>query len=317
VDDAIGVGRILGKTAAQIALIGAVLAVTTAPAMAARTAQRGRGHPNSVPVGVDISYPQCGRTLPTGQAFGIIGVNDGFANASNPCLEAELDGAVHSSTGASSQPRASVYVNTTDPGNSYNGQLVRDWPVSGSTPFGACRTTIQGGHVVGQNSAACAWEYGYQKAAQDVSWLQRYASEPPATRAEVWWLDVTQEYAAVSGVPTEASGYHWWLDVETGDVWQSSTKLNDADLQGMVHALRQAGVASLGAYSTTYQWDQIAGGTTTTAAGSLYALSDWIPGATSLSGAERNCGQPPFTGGRVIVTQWSGGRYDGDYACRR
>jgi len=316
VNDAVRVGRTLRKVAAQVALIGAVLAVSTAPAMASTPAKGGRDHPHSVPVGDDISYPQCGRPLPTGQAFGIVGVNNGFANASNPCLGAELAGAVHRSTGASSQPKASVYVNTTDPGNSYNGQRIRDWPTSGRTPYGACRTTIEHGSAVGQNSAACAWEYGYQKAAQDVVWLQKYAAEPPAARPEVWWLNVTQEYAAVSGVPTQASDYHWWLDVETGDVWQTATKLNDAVLQGMVHALTLAGVTSLGAYSTTYQWNQITGGTTS-AAGSLYALSDWVPGATSLAGAERNCKQPPFTGGRVVVTQWSGGRYDGDYVCRR
>jgi hypothetical protein len=269
-----------------------------------------------VPIGNDVSYPQCGRTPASGQAFGIVGINDGFANASNPCLESELAGAVHTSTGATSQPRASVYVNTADPGNFYNGQRIADWPASGRTPYGRCLTTTEAGSVVGQDSSACAWEYGYRKASQDVSWLQMYASEPRAARAYPFWLDVARANAAVSGVPTLARNYHWWLDVETGSIWQASTKLNVADLQGMVHALQRAGATNLGAYSTTYQWDQITGGTTTTAAGSLYALSDWIPGATSLGGAERNCGQPPFTGGRVTVTQWSGGRHDSDFACR-
>ena len=316
-DGGVGVGRTRWKATALIALMGAVLAVTTVPAIASTPAHGGGGHRNSVPFGNDVSYPQCGRTPPSGQAFGIVGINDGFANASNPCLESELAGAVHTSTGATAQPRASVYVNTADPGNFYNGQRIGDWPTSGRTPYGRCLTTTEAGYVVGQDSAACAWEYGYRKAVQDVSWLQTYASEPPAARAYPWWLDLAREYAAVSGVATLARDYHWWLDVETGNIWQSSTRLNDADLQGMVHALQQAGATSLGAYSTTYQWDQITGGTTTAVSGSLYSLSDWIPGATSLGGAERSCGQPPFTGGRVTLTQWTSGRHDSDYACRR
>ena len=289
-DGRVGGGRTLWKAAAQIALICAALAVTTVPAMAAQPARGGGGNGSSVPVGNDVSYPQCGRTLPSGQAFGIVGVNDGLANAPNPCLQAELAWAARS-TGASSQPRASVYVNTGDPGNSYNGQLIADWPDSGTTPYGPCQPTIGGGSV-GQDSPACAWEYGDQRAAQDASWLTSEA-----------------------GVPAGAGAYPWWLDVETGNTWQSSTNLNDADLQGMVHALQQAGATSLGAYSTTSQWDQITGGTTTAVSGSLYPLSDWIPGASSLGGAERNCAQHPFTGGKVTVTQWPGGQYDSDYAC--
>jgi len=286
-DRRVGGGRTLWRAVAPIALICAALAVTTVPAMAAKPARGGGGNRSSVSVGNDVSYPQCSRALPSGQAFGIVGLNDGLANTLNPCLGTELTWAVQS-TGASSQPRASVYVNTADPGNSYNGQLIADWPDSGATPDGPCQPPTSGGSV-GQNSTACAWEYGNQKAAQDVSWLQADGSK--------------------------AKAFPWWLDVETANTWQSSTSLNDADLQGMVYALQQAGVTSLGAYSTTSQWDQITGGTTTTAAGSLYSLSDWIPGASSLSGAERNCTQTPFTGGAVTVTQWPSGQYDGDYAC--
>ena len=60
--------------------------------------------------------------------------------------------------------------------------------------------------------------------------------------------------------------------------------------------------------------DQITGGTADVV-GSLYPLSDWIPGASSLGGAERNCAQHPFTGGKVTITQWPRGQYDSDYAC--
>jgi len=42
-------------------------------------------------------------------------------------------------------------------------------------PYGSCTTTsvTSRGHTytVGANSDACAWQYGYNKAAQDVTWL--------------------------------------------------------------------------------------------------------------------------------------------------
>jgi hypothetical protein len=67
----------------------------------------------STATGNDVSYPQCGRSLPSGQAFG---VNDGLANTTNPCLAKEITWA-QKSTGTTSQPPASLYVNTANPGN--------------------------------------------------------------------------------------------------------------------------------------------------------------------------------------------------------
>jgi peptidoglycan/LPS O-acetylase OafA/YrhL len=34
--------------------------------------------------GNDVSYPQCGQALPSGQAFGIVAVNEGLPNNTNP-----------------------------------------------------------------------------------------------------------------------------------------------------------------------------------------------------------------------------------------
>src|ERR1039457_2468788 len=44
---------------------------------------------SGTPGGNDVSYPQCGVTLPSQQAFGIVGVNEGLANTTNPCLADE------------------------------------------------------------------------------------------------------------------------------------------------------------------------------------------------------------------------------------
>lgn len=47
-------------------------------------------HAGSVPTGYDVSYPQCNQTLPSGQAFGVVAVNEGLGNTTNPCLAAEI-----------------------------------------------------------------------------------------------------------------------------------------------------------------------------------------------------------------------------------
>lgn len=40
--------------------------------------------------GNDVSYPQCGQALPSGQAFDIVAVNEGLPNNTNPCLADEI-----------------------------------------------------------------------------------------------------------------------------------------------------------------------------------------------------------------------------------
>jgi len=269
--------------------------------------------------GQDVSYPQCGKTFPAGPAFGIVGVNGGLANDLNPCLGpspsyqayqlTELYWAESAPAGGTPQPKASLYVNTADPGNVYNGTPIPDWPTAGSTPYGTCTTTTvtttSGTFTVGQNSPACAWQYGDNRSSQDASWLVAAASAINAQSPPV-------------RVPSGAGGYPWWLDVETVNSWQSGTSgqaMNVADLQGMIAGLTAAGAVEVGAYSTATQWNQITGGTTTAAAGTLFGIPDWIPGAQNLSGAQSNCAQPSFTGGRVTVTQWVAKGADYDQAC--
>lgn len=309
-----------GRRAVLVALEGVALLMLilggSAPAYAAKPGGHGGGGQTSSSLaGNDISYPQCGGSFPAGPAFGIVGVTGGLANNLNPCFgpstsypaydESELYWAVASSLGGTSQPKASLYVNTADPGNAYNGEVIGDWPTSGSTPYGTCSTIsltlASGTYTVGANSDACAWQYGFIKATQDANWLSAAAAavnsqSPPVT------------------VPGTAASYPWWLDVETANTWQSDTAMNAADLQGMIAGLKNAGATTVGAYSTSSQWGTIAGVTTSTS-GSLYQIPNWIPGARSLSGAQANCTDPSFTGGSVMVTQWVGHSYDSDYAC--
>lgn len=59
--------------------------------------------------GFDVSYPQCGKTLPsTRQGFAIIGIAGGAPLTRNKCRDAQW-------SWASKQSAAAVYVNTSDP----------------------------------------------------------------------------------------------------------------------------------------------------------------------------------------------------------
>lgn len=74
--------------------------------------------------GNDVSWPQCGKTLPRGQTFAVVGVNNGLANTTNPCLATQLSWA-GTSTGGTGQPLVALYVNTANPGTSGSW-----WPTS-------------------------------------------------------------------------------------------------------------------------------------------------------------------------------------------
>ncbi|HVC39854.1 MAG TPA: hypothetical protein VNH20_07800 [Candidatus Dormibacteraeota bacterium] len=250
-----------------------------------------------VPSGADISYPQCGAALPFGRAFGVVGVNGGRADTLNPCLSEELAWAVEQTTGASPQPRASVYLNTGDPGTSYLGQPVPDWPRSGDSPDGSCLPQVALPHVLGpgQTSVACAWVFGFMKAEQDTIWLG--------------------QAAALARLPSKPAQYPFWLDVETSNTWQDSTSMNQADLEGMVAALRVAGVTRIGVYASPQQWLEIAGASQTSSSGPLYPLQSWILGAGSQGAAQNECQGPPLTGGKVLLAQFPLGPFDGDVAC--
>lgn len=105
-------------------------------------------------IGYDVSYPQCGSTLPKHLAFAVVGVNDTLANNFNQCLDSEASWAASNATGGTTQPKVSFYVHTADPGNA-----VADWPKFGTNPEGECN---------GSNSIACAYQYGENLALNDL-----------------------------------------------------------------------------------------------------------------------------------------------------
>jgi hypothetical protein len=257
-----------------LAAMAAVLGISSSASAAVTT------------IGYDVSYPQCGTTLPYAQAFGVVGVNGGVANNDNSCMAAQLTWAWKSSGVARPQPKAQLYVNTANPGAVT--PKVASWPSTGTTPYGACS---------GTNSTACSWEYGWERSRDDVARL---------TSA-----------ARVATVDGRASSYMWWLDVESANTWQANTAtghaLNRATLEGMTAYLTGQG-GRVGLYSTSQQWAPIVGAVPTTS--NLAGRNSWLPGATTLNGAIANCAKPALTpGGHVTLTQYVANNLDRDHSC--
>jgi hypothetical protein len=229
--------------------------------------------------GIDVSWPQCGKTLPKQPVFAIVGVNHGLANNTNPCLASQLAWAkTAKSPAATAQPRVALYVNTANPArqgswwpmlNTYNGVKV-------TNPYGNC--------ALG-SLKACSYMYGWAKASDDAK--RRGVSNPQS--------------------------YLWWLDVETENTWQEDKAANVAVLEGMAAYFKKIG-ARVGLYSTAYQWGEIAGSVKFTSP--LAGLPSWLAGAGSAAGAKANCARPGLTSNsRVSMTQYISGGLDYNYSC--
>lgn len=247
-------------------------------------------------VGYDVSYPQCGRRLPTDQYFGIVGVNGGTAANTNSCLAEQLAWANRSKTG-SKQAKVQLYVNTANPGEVIS--QITTWPRSNAdktgftpaNPYGTC---------TGLNDLACSWQYGWNRSVE-VN-LDRFV---PAA-------------AKVAGLNQSASAYTWWLDVETMNTWQSgSTEAfarNTAALEGFAKYYQSKG-ATVGLYSTAVQWAEITGNTVGINS-NLNGLANWRPSGASLANAKTNCRVAPLTtGGFISLTQYVVKNLDHNHSC--
>jgi hypothetical protein len=221
--------------------------------------------------GYDISWPQCGGPYPVNPAFGIVGVNKGIVFSPNPCLGSEVTWA-----GATS---AALYANTANPGPA----LSTHWPTGQTNPQVCSAAT--------PDTAACAYDYGYNAAADS-------------------YADAVSAFKAL-GLSASPAGSPWWLDIETSNSWRSDVTLNVAALSGAVDYLGSVvHVASLGFYSTSYQWGVITGGTS-----AFSAYSSWVAGGADAAGARANCAGPGFTGGGVTLAQYPSGGFDADLRC--
>ena len=272
-----------------IALLLAVAGVSaTLPATPAASAVRTVALPPTG-AGIDVSYPQCVRSshddFPAYVPFAIVGVNGGRASTVNPCFESEYNsayllGGTTGLTGTTDQPRAAVYVNTGNPGTA-----AAWWPNSDETQSGTTVVNLAGA-CTGLAGAACAYIYGYSMAQADYRRVSRSRVAMPEL---------------------------WWLDVETSNTWQTDVVANSASLSGMVDYFRSKHL-DVGLYSTSYQWNRIAGATSVTS--DLAGLPSWLAGGSYL-GAPADCEKNPLTpNGRVAMVQYVM-HLDNDYSCRR
>ncbi|HET7358110.1 MAG TPA: hypothetical protein VFJ09_15685 [Nocardioidaceae bacterium] len=292
--------RLRGLTAA-VALGVAVLAAAAPASAAGRPADPGgRGGGGGAPTstdGYDISYPQCGARLPKGAAFGVVGVNAGLVYSANPCLGTGDGPSELAWANATGQPQ--FYANTADPGPAYSSYWdVDEW---GSSPE-PCT-------IDDPDSVGCSYDYGWYAAAD---------SFHAAVVAEQQ-VDASTLSEAVG----DAAAAPWWLDVETGNSWESLEDAHTVDaphlavayrndtaaLEGAVGYLRSRGITQVGFYSTSRDWDQITGGV------QLLDYPSWVAGFTSASGAAAGCAAAGFSGGTVLMTQYPLEGYDGDHAC--
>ena len=187
---------------------------------------------------------------------------------------------------------AALYANTGNPGSISTFY----WPASGSRDPALCTDRSSA------SDPGCAYDYGWHGAKNS--------------------LQIAQN--AVSG----ASGRTWWLDVELANSWNGSPTANAAALQGALDGMHDAGVGTVGLYSTAYQWSQITGGYSSGNAAtyrSAWAASFtpkhpmeqaplWVAGLSTLDAASRNC-STSFTGGTTALAQYTDGATDGDLIC--
>ena len=257
-------------------LTAALLFICASPAHAAPSP--GEGEQSLL--GNDISWPQCDSDFPTGQAFAIVGVNNGLANTTNPCLHEQLRWA-EDSAGHPDQPTVSLYVNTANP-----GAVGSWWPENDEYPAGRAVHNPYGPCKAGDYGKACAYMYGFAKAYDD---------------------------AHIRGI-TDPSTYFWWLDVETENTWSSTDQeANRTVLEGMTDFFHSIG-AQVGIYSTGQQWARIVG--TVSSSSNLYSLPSWLAGSLNASGAASACSNAPLTvGGRVALTQFVSRGFDYNYSC--
>lgn len=247
-------------------------------------------------VGYDISYPQCGKRLPTDYYFGIVGVNGGTANKANPCLADQLVWANKARSG-SAQSKYQLYVNTANPGEVID--QIDTWPTTSLDSNGNLPNNPYGNECDGTNSEACSWLYGWNRS--------------------IYTENIFKAASASKGLSTETSQYIWWLDVETMNTWQSGSNQalirNTAALEGFAKYYQSKG-AAVGLYSTAYQWGVITGNNVGSTS-NLNELANWRPSGASLANAIDNCTVTPLTpGGFIALTQYVQQNIDKNHSCQ-
>jgi len=225
--------------------------------------------------GYDLSFPQCGQTLPSAFAFTILGVNNGRAFDYNPCLSSLMTWALSGTPTATQQPRLSFYMNTDNPGPDDPGGR---WPTAGLSQARPCDGTA---------SLNCAYDYGWYAAQAAMTGAGGRATSSP------WWLDVET------------------MNTWSGDVSSNVAVLQGAVALLKAAGVPSVGVYS----SPRQWGQITGATTPDSAINQPFAgLYNWLARAHSADEAPTLCSRT-FTGGRVKLVQYVSGGFDANYAC--
>lgn len=314
-----------------ILILTLIAGVVALPAVA----QAAKPSGPTIYTGNDISWPQCGKPFPKGQAFGIVGVNGGKATNTNPCLADQLRWAAGSGGQVAAQDKVQLYVNTANPGEVLEQYAVTTWPTDNTyrnglvtlgnenpllnNPYGECGTTAgaYGGYT---NDMACSWQYGWNRAVESV---------------DIRFIPALNQAIAsgVKNLSPSPNAYIWWLDVETTNSWQGENDAegtaglaekrarNTATLEGMKAFYHSEGITRVGLYSTSFQWGRIVGDTInnpdSTTGDNLNNLDSWLAGAANLSDAQKRCNtsEPLTAQGRLSLVQYIARNLDYNVSC--
>jgi uncharacterized protein with LGFP repeats len=102
-----------------------------------------------------------------------------------------------------------------------------------------------------------------------------------------------------------------WVDVEPYPVrpWSSDQAANNAVIDGVLRGYQDGGFPT-GFYSYDNGWREITGGRRDT------VRPTWVPaGRRTEADARAKCTQPSFSGGPVVIGQWTDGTYDYNVTC--
>ncbi|WFR66526.1 hypothetical protein P9139_17370 [Curtobacterium flaccumfaciens] len=243
--------------------------------------------------GADVSWPQGGSpaSYPTGQAFGIVGVNNGLATTTNPYLARQLTWA-KASAGGTSQPKVQLLREHGQPGPVLRGQ-----------PLGV--------------SSLLADEQRRPRREDGEQPLRHVCRRDSGAHLHAVLVDVRVE-PRLRGRAEPRRGlpgsYRWWLDAETDGSWQKTTALNRATLEGMTAYFTKLG-AQVGVYSSPSEWSTLFGAVPSSS--TLYKLPTWRAiGPATAATAQAACAAAPFVaGGRTTIVQYVTGKSDSDVSC--
>jgi hypothetical protein len=269
--------RLLLTFSGVISVIAAVM-FESAVAQAAAPAGGSSGH--------DISWPQCGSAYPADGAFGIVGVTNGRAWSSNPCLASEYQW-------AAGYPRTpDLYMNTANPAPHSSFY----WPTSGAQDPALCQDATS------TTDPGCAYDYGWHTAADALATAQSALGNLPQG---VWWLDVetgnTWNGDSSSNAADVQGSIDYLLSQHVAGVGVYSTAYQWGVITGGYSA------ANASSYAAAWRPEF-------TSPNGLSGAPSWVAGASGASDAPGYCSSS-FLATTTWLVQYISGALDVDYAC--